>query len=1093
MEIQTIRNKPPDFGRSQWNPSNINSDITNSASNSPNADDIDNNQRPIRFRCRDLLPLFALRRNILPQTGSSPFEIAVYPPAVSPGDTVYVRVRASAGHVIRGFFLQGVPSRQTAGSYITTGRFVPSLQVNLQSCGSADDSASSSQGARQTEVVLQWTVPQELGDVHFRGTVVGARRQYWMDVRSADVTVVAAGLDAVINHPETELPGATPGAAQGPNSGSISSGHIKPAENGVKTSAIDDGNNIQDSDKSGSRIIDTTLVPNSDNSVNPEGLSQSVSETFESVNGPMESVKEVLLHQGIRGVAKIATGEIIEPESSVLVDQPEEEDELTIDIPNTGSKLEHRYIYNPMNKHPEDFEPPQTSEFIGSLVKGMMSSGGGGGGGGGMGSMLNMLGTMNKMKGMFGGGGGGAPSQAPGGLGMLGPLLGGMGRGAPSQAPGALGMLGPLLGGGGGGARPTGGAPGGGLMSGLLGSMLGGGNKANTGNTGGGGGGIGNLLGGLAPKPSGQPVKPRTEEPSLADLLGVDPSTVVESAPAAQPIGNSVQGTTGGGSKFGKIIKFAPMAMGAFGLMSKLGGGKKNQGMPPGFQQQGMQGRPPFGQQGQQGGFGGMGANGQQQFGMPPGGQQNGMFGQQPQQGMGGFGMAPTQSTAGFGGLGGGLGGQGAQGNSNQQILQQLQQAQAQIAQLTAKMNSGNAGGGFGSTGSSLFGTGSMGTSSLTMPTNTLFGQTKLQTDPKNDMLLNELIKQNQLLMQQNQQFMNTMATSQLQPQTNPMSVSGGGFSGLNPSATHQSPNTVQPSNNFGGGSFLNNQSPANNMPTFSGGMQQTQPAFTGSSSNLGNMFGIGGAGSSPSGQGAASTGSTMGGMSNMFGSGGAGGMGTGGGNTMSGMFGGGSGGNTGGGGGGGGLAGLMGGGGGGGGGLAGLMGGGGGGNGGGGGLAGLMGGGGGGNGGGGGLAGLLGGGGGGGGSPLAGLLGGGGGGGGGGNPLAGLLGGGGGGGGMDMASLLGNVDTNALSGMLEGEEGKSLMNSINGMMSGPQGGNLMKAMEGMMSGNMDPSELTNVMSGMNPMELMSMANQAQGLLSKTGVDPTQLLGSLMG
>jgi len=98
----------------------------------------------------------------------------------------------------------------------------------------------------------------------------------------------------------------------------------------------------------------------------------------------------------------------------------------------------------------------------------------------------------------------------------------------------------------------------------------------------------------------------------------------------------------------------------------------------------------------------------------------------------------------------------------------------------------------------------------------------------------------------------------------------------------------------------------------------------------------------------------------------------------------------------------------------------------------------------------------------------------------------------MDISKLMGSVDTNALSGMLEGQDGQNLMNSINGLMSGPQGGSLMKAMEGMMSGNMNPADLQNAMGSMDTNELMSLANQAQGVLSQSGIDPSMLMG-LMG
>jgi len=727
-------------------------------------------------------------------------------------------------------------------------------------------------------------------------------------------------------------------------------------------------------------------------------LTDAVSETFESIDGPQESLKEVLQHQGITSVSKVnSAGSNGEPPKNVLLALPTEEDELEIVLPSAEkprTTQDHpKYVYDVMNKYTRNFEPPSTSEMIGPLLQGMMSSGGAGGGGGagGLGNMLQMMNTMNRMKSMFGGGA--SPTQA-----------------APS---GGLGMLGSLLGGGGGAGNSGGGSSGGGGLMSMLGPLLGGGNRQPSS-----GGGTVNQ----APPPSGQPVRPPANEPSLADLLGVDPSTVGVSQPAAPPrpaannplaslfetaTAGSVQGSSAGGSKLGTIMKFAPMAMGGLGMMSKMFGGKKNQQMPPGMQGMppGMQGMPPgmqqgmppgmqqgmqqFGQQqqGQAGAFPGM--PGQQPFGMQPQ-QGQGMFGQQSQFGAG-LGLQATPAPNLLGAA------QGAQGT--QQILQQLQQAQAQIAQLQAKLNNGNAAGGFGSTGSSLFGASATPavtpgiSSTLTNPTNP-FSLATASNDHQHDLLLSELIKQNQLLMQQNQQFMSNLATVQRQPAVNPMAVSGGTFGqlpqsglansiGINPAAGQQLPNTVQPSNNF-----MNSMPQQNSFPSFTNnGMAQNSFPQTNPNPAAGglNMFGGGAHNTNTHG---ATTGGA-GGVSNPFMTG-AGGAGAGqmtSGSSMSGMFGPSApakqntAGSTG----GGGLSSFIGGGGSAGGGpMAGL--------------SGLLGGGGGG-GGGSPLAGLLGGGGGGGGggSPLAGLLGGGGGGGSGGNPLAGLLGGGGG---MDFSKF---------------------------------------------------------------------------------------------
>lgn len=43
------------------------------------------NKRPMVFRCNDMVPLFAARRNIQSQTGSSPLRISVTPSETIPG------------------------------------------------------------------------------------------------------------------------------------------------------------------------------------------------------------------------------------------------------------------------------------------------------------------------------------------------------------------------------------------------------------------------------------------------------------------------------------------------------------------------------------------------------------------------------------------------------------------------------------------------------------------------------------------------------------------------------------------------------------------------------------------------------------------------------------------------------------------------------------------------------------------------------------------------------------------------------------------------------------------------------------------------
>jgi len=91
LELQTVRNKPPDFQNNQRNNQQHGfvSANANSAPNNIDLSDPDSDQRPVRFRCRNSLPLFAVRRNIFPQSGSSPYEIFVYPTATVPGETVY--------------------------------------------------------------------------------------------------------------------------------------------------------------------------------------------------------------------------------------------------------------------------------------------------------------------------------------------------------------------------------------------------------------------------------------------------------------------------------------------------------------------------------------------------------------------------------------------------------------------------------------------------------------------------------------------------------------------------------------------------------------------------------------------------------------------------------------------------------------------------------------------------------------------------------------------------------------------------------------------------------------------------------------------
>lgn len=759
-----------------------------------------------------------------------------------------------------------------------------------------------------------------------------------------------------------------------------------------------------DNDQAVDKIVPEVLF----DSENESDLKQAVSETFESIDGPLESVNEVLLHQGVRTVQRMGdsvdkgSGKGLGHPKGLVFKSPYEEDEMNVDIPSIVNP-QPKYVYDAMNKFPQDFEPPQTSEFVGDLVKGMLGSGGGGnsGGGGGLGigQMFKMYNQFNNMKNMFG--------------------MGSSQQSRPAGGLGGLGMLSSLMGGGAGGSN-AGRNNGGGAGLGLLGSLLGGGggNSANT----------GGLFGNIAPPPQGGPVNPaaRSDEPSLADLLGVDPSTVEESAPDAVPGSNNplsnlvggvgtsagtVAGTTAGGLPFGSMLKFAPLALGVGSMLFK---GKKNQQMPPGW--------PPQGQQG----FG----NGQQQMppgfnGMPPFGGQGSWGGQQQQQPQG---MAPpwgppmpTQASSQ-----GMFGASGATGGQNNPLLQQLKQTQDQLNELTEKMNNGG-----------------ISQSSSAQST---------ARDDTYDLLLSELIKQNQLLMEQNLQFKNSFLTflpQNQQAQSASFGSDSNSFgSNINPPSNNFNMNGMPPRSQFnpGSSSTFNTPSPNNFNGFMNNGGVRTQPP-----QNHGSGFGA------FSGQNSNSGGSTM---NSMFGGGGGAGGGHSpgpGGSSLGNMFGGGQGS-----GGAGGLPGLFGGGGGGGGA---------------GGLAGLLGGGGG-SGNAGGLAGLL----------------GGGGGGGGGNPLAGLLGGGGGGGGGDaMASLVGNVDKGALEGALAGAEGQDLLNSINGLMSGPQGGNLMKAMEGMMSGNMNPTDLQNVMSGMDPNELMSLANQAQGVLAQSGVDPTQLLGQLMG
>ncbi|KAL4220822.1 DOMON domain-containing protein frrs1L [Mactra antiquata] len=1027
------------------------------------------NNKQTKFLCRNRLPAFASRRNIPAQTTQSPYKI-ILPPEVRPGQVIDVKIQSNTGNPFRSFMLQ------VLSSDVVIGEFQASPTVNLQTCYSMADTVTSSGVRQKTSAIVSWKAPEDIrSSIIVRATIVKNFRTYWTDIISAEIPVITQTEDNDQVADETII---------------------------KATDEADNGLNASDNE-------------------DLKELEEAVSDTFESIDGPLESLDEVLTHQGIREVSKLDKN--IENGSTEVVHKTV----LQVDDEITAPSPAPKYMYREMNANPLDFEPPQTSEILSTLLKARSMLGGGGTkaapSGGGLGSMMNMMGMLGG-----GGGGGGGMMSSLGTLSKLSGMMGGGGGGGGMPGGlGALGALGGMLGGKGSAPAPTPPSGGGGL-GGLkalssLGGLFGFGKKKKTDE--------------VPPPPVGQPVNPASQsgEPSLADLLGVDPRTV-DVAPSVVPAEVNPVGVAAaakGGGLLSSIGGFAPMLAG-IPIAWSLFGKKKQQQQPP-WGQQGMQGQ--FGQMGMQNGqFGG--ANGQfgsmPPGGMPPGangqfgqmGAQNGQFGQMGAPG-GPFGQMGGQNGQ-FGQMGGQNGQFGQMGGQNGQfgqmpgspfgmnaggftsnagsqtngdtdrIIKLLEQQRLEIEALKSQLGSNsvlNRMGGFGNIPLAIGQTTNplLGLNKESNDLNSNFGSalspSPVSSSSGNDALLKQLMEQNQMLLQQNQQF-NTMfpstATNGLPgASTNPfnrVNRSNGPSTG-----TLNVGNSLATNNNLlGQGQFGNNAGTLGGLQNGLGVNSNTNSMMNNFQNQNNNILqnGLGGtAGQSnnmlQNGMGAMTgqnnnmlqngMGGTAGQSSNMFNQGanmfgGQQGIGAlpqsppknSGGTNLANMFGGGSSG-----GGGGGMSGLLGGGGGG--------------------ASG---------GGGGPLAGLLGGGGsGGGGGPLAGLLGGGGGGGGGG-PLAGLLGGGGaGGGGLD--SLLQGVDMNAMQSVLGGQEGQDLMNNMMGMLQGPEGGNLMKAVEGVMTGKGDPSEIQNLMKGMDIGALQSMASQAEGMLSKSGIDPSQILGMM--
>ncbi|KAH3858396.1 hypothetical protein DPMN_101020 [Dreissena polymorpha] len=448
---------------------------------------------PINFLCQNRLPLFAARMNIPPSTESSPYTITTEPSVISPGDTVYVRISVQPGRAIMSVFMQAFYAPISSDSIYTNqvgvgGQFSPTPQTTLQSCFAPYDTAVfSGTSADQTEARLQWTAPQSTGTAQFRATIVESTGAYWTDIVSAPISIVSRSLDNIINHSNpTVMIGpqstqADSSANQIPTSDSTIKATTNQTKNKLNGTHVDNKNIMREDvslfqrrdqnnsffGQHGNGDVERNVSGKNATLKKDDELMTAISETFKSVSGPEQSVNDVLLHQGVMAVQKVGpNGEQVNinaaqldgktpvdapKDASIKMDRdlPDSGDELFIDIPSADPSQKPTYVYDEMNKHPEDFEPPQTSEFLGTLME---MAGGGGGGGGGLGSMLGMMKTANQMKGLLGGGGGGGamPQQQN--------MMGGGGGGG---LPGGLGMLTNLMGAGGGG--------GGGLLGNLLG------------------------------------------------------------------------------------------------------------------------------------------------------------------------------------------------------------------------------------------------------------------------------------------------------------------------------------------------------------------------------------------------------------------------------------------------------------------------------------------------------------------------------------------------------------------------------------------------------------------------------------------------
>ncbi|XP_060565965.1 LOW QUALITY PROTEIN: uncharacterized PE-PGRS family protein PE_PGRS54-like [Ruditapes philippinarum] len=1064
--------EPPDI----LDNANLQNTIQNVNNRNTRPQNVPVNQRPMKFLCNRQIPVLMARRNVPAQTTRSPFTVTAVPEVTETNKVLHVKVESQDGQTFRGFMMQVLSAEPGADDTIL-GEFISTPNVNLQTCYSNNDTATSADGSKLTSTYVMWKAPNSLkdGSVIVRATLVQDYKTYWIDVKSDTISFEDMNTSKENNT----------------------------VNNGKDTDSID--------------------------------LDKSIAETFEGFDGPFESADEVLLHQGIRKVDKLdgKSGNVPETDDQpgVIISPPKFDEAPTAPLPPP------RYVYRTMNQFAPNFEPPTTSEFVGQLLGNMLTGGNrqpaGGGGGGGLGSMMNMMGMASKMLGGGNGGGGGGLMSSLGTMSKLSGMLGG-GSGGGGGGLGGLGALSSMLGGGGG-------SP--------IGGMLGGGTRGGNANapppvpppTNRGGGGIGGKLSSLlgfgnkntasnvAPMPVGGPVNPNSNrEPSLADLLGVDPSIGMGNTPTvipaeANPIAGVSAAKAGGGilSKIGgfaPVLAMAPIAFSMFGKKKKptttnavwsrttrvsSEGLEDNSGCQVAVQDnlECPQDKEVNSECHHKDKEGNLECHGQQgQFGGAPG-----QFGRPPQ----GLGFGPTQppawppTTA------------PAASNSKdiQQIIQLLEAQRLQIEALKAQVGGASITsqmGGFGNiplsfgqkTSAQLLGlSGQNGLSSglggigSTLSTFEPVGPPKVEQKPQsssnNDLLLQQLLQQNQMLMQQNQQFQTNMLNA-AQGQGQFGATSGNTFNRVNRS-NGQIPmnNGINPADRFGqnagqnnflqsqnnglqntgltngllpgsaSNGFLNsgqagqgnagigaannafNSMPnqgANSLNSGMGGGQGPQRPQTGGSSTFGQFGG--------SNQGA-SGGSVPAGMSNNAnGNAMANPADSGSGGSLTSMFGGGGGG------GGGGLGSLMG-----------------------------------------NMLGGGGGGGGGGGNPLASLMGGGGGGGGPdiGSLMGSMLGGGngGGGGGMDMSKLLGNVDMNAMQGMLNGEQGQDLMKSVTGMLSGPGGGDLMKAMEGMMSGNGNPADIMGLMGKMDMNELQGMAKQAEGLMASSGIDPAQILGMM--